>query len=142
MNEEDDSMNNKDIFEYIHTEIHREHDLISNRMSWYATSQSFLLTAFAITGSQNHNYQWLGEYLLPLLGISTTIVIIVAIMAAISSMCSLRRNEKQLLETEELAKLNSLQNKLPHIYGIMAPIAIPLLFLFAWLIICIKVLMC
>jgi hypothetical protein len=31
-----------DTFDYVHEEIHREHTLISNRMSWYVASQSCL----------------------------------------------------------------------------------------------------
>lgn len=40
----------KHLIEIVHREIHYEHGLISNRMSWYVTSQSFLMAAFAVVG--------------------------------------------------------------------------------------------
>ncbi len=56
-------MNSKEIFEIVHREIQHEHNLISSRMSWYVTSQSFLMAAMSYsTASQphirtDHNYR-------------------------------------------------------------------------------------
>ena len=46
-------MNAEESFKLIRTEIRTEYDLISNRMSWYVTSQSFLVTAFALSGGDH-----------------------------------------------------------------------------------------
>jgi len=51
-------MNEEERFKLIRAEIHTEYDLIANRMNWYVTSQSFLVTAFALSGGDHHHYMW------------------------------------------------------------------------------------
>ena len=51
-------MNEEERFKLIRAEIHTEYDLIANRMNWYVTSQSFLVTAFALSGDDRHHYMW------------------------------------------------------------------------------------
>ena len=50
------AMNIEERFKLIRTEIRTEYDFIANRMSWYVTSQSFLVTAFALSGGDRHHY--------------------------------------------------------------------------------------
>jgi hypothetical protein len=66
-------LKSKELYELIDQEVHREHNLISNRMTWYVTSQSFLMAAFAVSGSSNHKFEWLSKPFLPVLGILTSL---------------------------------------------------------------------
>ena len=51
-------MNDWDILETIRSEIHAEHNFLSHRMAWYAASQSFLMTAYAIAWGTDHAKSW------------------------------------------------------------------------------------
>lgn len=72
-------------FEYqnIHEEIRSEYSLIANRLSWYVTSQSFLVTAFAISrGSGFTWFHWFSTILLPAIGILASVLIYPSIVGA------------------------------------------------------------
>jgi len=49
-------MNAEERFKLLRAEIRTEYALITNRMNWYVTSQSFLVTAFALSGGDHHHY--------------------------------------------------------------------------------------
>src|SRR2546423_12416334 len=75
-------------FEYqiIREEIRAEHSLIANRLSWYVTSQSFLVTAFAI--SRGAGFTWFHFFstlLLPIIGIVSSALIFPSILGACST---------------------------------------------------------
>lgn len=74
----------------IHAEIHREHGLLSNRMSWYVTSQAFLVGAFAVGGNNGYAFRWM-SYLIPVVGIVITTLILLSIVAGLLAMTRLRR---------------------------------------------------
>ena len=82
----DYQMNSKEIYELIDQEIHREHNLISNRMTWYVTSQSFLMAAFAVSGGQGNSVSCSFKLSLPILGISISIIILASLIAALTAM--------------------------------------------------------
>jgi hypothetical protein len=44
---DEENLKSIEYYGLIDQEIHREHNLIANRMNWYVTSQSFLMAAFA-----------------------------------------------------------------------------------------------
>jgi hypothetical protein len=71
------------VLEAYHREIQAEHALISHRMSWYAASQSFLFTAFAIAGGAN-DWKWFFMLGMPALGIALSELARRSIWAAIS----------------------------------------------------------
>jgi hypothetical protein len=66
--------NEMDIFLILQSEIQSEHNLIANRMTWYVTSQSFLMAAFAISGGKDYSFKWLANHFIPCLGLATSLV--------------------------------------------------------------------
>ena len=48
----DEKTNDFYVLETMRAEIQAEHTLISHRMGWYVTAQSFLMGAYAIAGSK------------------------------------------------------------------------------------------
>ncbi|HEY6346024.1 MAG TPA: hypothetical protein VIY49_31435 [Bryobacteraceae bacterium] len=73
----------------IHEEIHREHRLLSNRMSWYLMSQAFLVGAFAVAGDNNYRLWWM-SYFIPVIGIVITAWILCSIIGGLLAMAHLR----------------------------------------------------
>ncbi len=114
-------------------EIHFEHQLISNRMNWYLTSQSFLMTAFAIAGGAGHPYGWLTS-LLPSIGIAISFLIFIGVLAAAVVVQILRARERALIaEAKELENVPN--RKLPtwtHVFGMAGPLVLPVIFVLAW----------
>ncbi|WP_072925471.1 hypothetical protein [Microcystis aeruginosa] len=56
---DEENLKSIEYYGLIDQEIHREHNLIANRMNWYVTSQSFLMAAFAISGNNNYRLGFL-----------------------------------------------------------------------------------
>jgi hypothetical protein len=74
----------------VHAEIHREHGLLSNRMNWYVTSQSFLIAAFAVGGNSGYTLHSLSQ-LIPFIGIAVTATIMLSITGGLLAMYHLRK---------------------------------------------------
>ena len=128
----------KCLIEIIHREIHYEHGLISNRMNWYVTSQSFLMAAFAVVGGYQNNFLWLAKWFIPPLGILISIVTLVSISAAIMVMSRLRNEEKCLIEKHDPKSPFKLLRKETHLMGLLPPVSVPPLFLMVWILIWIR----
>ena len=76
------SLSIADALKAIRDDIQAENTLIASRMTWYVTSQAFLLTAYAT--SWNANFAWPGFFHegLPLAAVAISIVIFASIFAA------------------------------------------------------------
>lgn len=74
----------------VHDEIHREHSLLSNRMNWYVTSQSFLVGAFAMGGEANYTFRWMSRWFIPSVGILITVATMLSMFAGVRAMIHLR----------------------------------------------------
>lgn len=136
-------LNSKELYELIDQEVHREHNLISNRMTWYVTSQSFLMAAFAVSGSQNHSFKWLSKPFLPVLGILTSLITLRSLIAALVAMDKLKKDKKDILiKSTDLQKIKSFKERFMesdadwiHVLGMTPPVLIPMIFLFSWFVI-------
>jgi len=128
-------MNAEEKFTLIRTEIRTEYDFISNRMSWYVTSQSFLVTAFTISGGDRHHYMWFLRSLIPVLGLLLSLIFWGSILAASAAIEELRRAQARLLETTTLADspLN-MRAAWVHRWGMVPPLLIPVLFVLFWIV--------
>lgn len=152
----DYNINSREIFEIVDREIHYEHNLISHRMTWYVTSQSFLMAAFAVSGGNGHQFVWLAKPLIPILGIVTSLIIWFSLIAAIEAMRRLKVYKNEIFRQDEyLQKLDPFnlrfrkekENWLKfmlrvgwiHCIGLSPPIVIPLIFLIAWIIALVQV---
>ncbi len=100
-------MDNLTKLEYYRTEIRYEHSLLGQRVSWYMTSQSFLIIAFA-SGLNNSNVSFkLGiDLILLTLGIITSILVLPSINGAIAIVHQWAAKEQEVLQDEELKDFN------------------------------------
>ena len=118
----------------LHEEMHREHGLISNRISWYVTSQAFLMTAFAASGSQGHDFRWLANWFLPALGFVISLLIAKSVHAALRAMGLLQGEVKKLFDNNMDLEKAPFGIRTPDIHseGMLAPTWIPRVFMLAW----------
>lgn len=120
--------------DWLHEEIHREHRLISERMSWYVASQAFLMGAFAMAGRDDHPYKWLPPTT-AVVGLAMTLVAAISLGAALFSMRILRGQLFSALDDADRKRLSywfSTQRRWLHWAGAIAPVFMPAIFLVLW----------
>lgn len=150
-----EKLNSKELLDLIRKEIQAEHNLIANRMTWYVSSQAFLMAAFTITGNNDYNYTWLAK-LIPLLGLLNSLIIWLSLQAAVEAMSNCKKFQNYVFnEDDNLTNLKEFKRifleppmsdksgnykaKWIHPFGLLPPKLIPLLFLTTWLFISSKV---
>jgi hypothetical protein len=114
-----------------------EDDLINQRISWLVSSQSFLLSAYAITlngltGDKNHPHGAVQEKLielLPIVGIVCVVLVLVAMVGGLFAIKDLRRIAAERFPIDVLYLVCKRRWQL---LGVSAPVLIPFVFLFIW----------
>ena len=117
--------------------LEHEDNLINQRLSWLVGSQSFLITAFAISLNApkefyNNSYIRVHErllHLLPFVSIASIVVLMITLWGAIRALTSLRKSAERFTAAEDLPIFS------PHsvrFMGLSAALVIPLLFLSLW----------
>jgi len=76
------SLNIGDALQAIRDDIQAENTLIASRMTWYVTSQAFLLTAYATSWNANFGWPYFFHEVLPLAAVAISLVIFASIFAA------------------------------------------------------------
>jgi hypothetical protein len=66
----------------LRSEIQAENTLIASRVTWYVTSQAFLLTAYATSWSANFAWPFFFHMVLPLAAIMLSVLILASVYAA------------------------------------------------------------
>jgi hypothetical protein len=125
-------------YEKIREEIRAEHSLIANRLTWYVTSQSFLVTAFAISrGSGFTWFQWFSTVLLPILGSVSSALVFPSILGACNTIKLWHEKQHHFFELHpefkaafELKRPSWIENR-----GLLFPKIMPLMFGLFWLIV-------
>jgi len=125
-------------FSLIQARLSHEDDLINQRISWLVNSQSFLLTAYAITlnGLAADASKPLAIVqrklldLLPLVGIACVLLVSVALIGGLCALSELRRFSKKEYPKDRLFLISKPTNQF---LGVSAPVLIPLVFLAIWL---------
>jgi hypothetical protein len=126
----------------VRSQIEHEDNLVSQRLSWLLASQSFLFTAYAITlnGPIQLHYQGYESQvrlliiLLPLVGITSNVLIWTSILAGMSAMKKLKHSFERCIGSDCVAGLPPIQTKGAALLGgQLGPVLIPLLFLGVWL---------
>jgi hypothetical protein len=79
----DSYFSRKEMVEILQREIQYTQTMLGSRMTWYVTSQAFLMTAFAISGGGDHNFKWLAKGIIPGLGFVLSLIIFFSIGAAV-----------------------------------------------------------
>jgi hypothetical protein len=76
------SLSTVDMLKALREDIQAENTLIASRVTWYVTSQAFLLTAYATSWNANFGWQHFFHFVLPLAAIVLSGVIFASIYAA------------------------------------------------------------
>lgn len=127
-------------FEYqaIRDEIRAEHTLIANRLSWYVTSQSFLVTAFVISqGNGFAWFRWFSTVLLPVVGFTSSALIFPSILGAVSTITLWHQKQDEFFKLNKAFK-NAFSMQRPSWVerrGLLFPQIMPLLFGLVWIIV-------
>lgn len=92
-------MTDYELLQTMRSEIQAEHTLLSHRMSWYATSQSFLMSAYAIAWGIDHARAWdsFFRHGMPAVGILLSICAWLGIFAAVRVQAHVINSQTDLL---------------------------------------------
>ena len=138
----------------IRNEIQAEHTLISHRMTWLVTSQSFLMTAFAIAGGPGNRLFPFVYDSIPIVGIMLSTLAFFAIVAAIwvqgdliaTQAKTLARTRQRLVnDPDALARLDDYVRTTAsgrktgntfHWLAIIPPLLVPVIFVVVWIAAC------
>ncbi len=130
-----------EMFQFLRKEIQHEHSLLSGRVSWLITSQSFLLTIFAVMTEKNQTWTWFPNLLLPILAILIALMAMAMIFAATSTIASWAEQRKQLMASYPMLDpllIRRWRSGLTdidwlHERSIWFPQLMPVLFILVWL---------
>ena len=124
------------LFEVIRSEIKHEDDLIGQRVSWFTAAQAFLLTALAIahqgknalpTPANNALFP-----LIPIVALCSSLLIFCGVVAGLAALAQWRAQLRALVDRHpELPRL--LNDGWIIVMGWSAPLALPLVFIIAWI---------
>jgi hypothetical protein len=79
---EANSLTLADALKSLREDIQAENTLIASRVTWYVTSQAFLLTAYATSWNAGFAWQYFFHQMLPLVAIALSLLILASIYAA------------------------------------------------------------
>jgi hypothetical protein len=121
----------------IRERLDRENDLMAHRTTWTVASQSFLLSAYAgcVAGASheptNPHAKTLEALviLLPWTAVASLIVLVVAVSGGLLTMAELRGKFQPNSAHEHLMMRGPF---LPRMAGLIAPVAVPFVFLLTW----------
>jgi len=123
-------------YQQLRDEIRAEHTLIANRLTWYVTSQSFLVTAFTISRGAGFNwFHWYSTTLLPALGFVASLLIFPSIVGACETIRLWHRKQHEFFAREPSFK-TAFHLQRPYwieARGLLFPKCIPGLFGSFWL---------
>jgi len=123
-------------YQHIRDEIRAEHSLIANRLTWYVTSQSFLVTAFTISRGNSFTWHpWFSTTLLPLIAFLSSVFVFPSIVGARNTIKLWHLKQKEFLrrhadfqEAFQLERASWIESQ-----GLLFPLMMPLIFAAFWL---------
>ena len=123
------------LFQIIRSEIKHEDDLIGQRVSWFTASQAFLLTALAIAHQGKTTLPTTANNalfpLIPIVALASSLLIFCGVLAGIAALFQWRAKlHAVVLRVPELPRLAN--DGWIMALGWSAPIALPLVFIVAW----------
>ena len=130
-----------DYYRLIRGQIEFESTLITQRLNWFLASQSFLVTAYAITlnapvdgALRNEGVQPRALFhLIPMIALAVCILIYTTIIAAVIAQSHLRKLLAAHLPTHQLQHLPPIQGlTLTRRMGLSAPVGLPVVFAIVW----------
>src|SRR5947209_4632982 len=138
-----DSLSPADYYRILRGQIEHEDNLISQRLSWFIMSQSFLFTAYAIVVANFLQRSPPGLaagqrlsllVLIPVVAICTSILILITIVPGVIAMHHVRRLFRGRLDRLPDPDLPPVQGlRRTQVLGLAAPLLLPCLFTAVWL---------
>ena len=152
-----DSLSIADALQALRNDIQAEDTLIASRMTWYVTSQAFLLTAYAASWSANFMWPHFFHQILPLAAIVLSALILGSVYAAtwaqdvylreqaslvsrVKSELALSAAEAMALQVYERTMVRNRTNEAGRVVGgrihalvRITPLALPVGFALLWL---------
>jgi hypothetical protein len=123
-------------FTLIQARLSHEDDLVNQRVSWLVNSQSFLLTAYAITlnglaadASKPLAIVQRKLLVLPIVGVACVLLVCVALAGGLCAISELRRFAATKFPKDRLFLISKPTTQF---LGVSAPVLIPLVFLVIW----------
>jgi len=124
--------------QFLRQRIEHEDNLVNQRLSWLVGSQSFLITAFAISlnaPTQFYSPRYVEVHqkllhLLPVVAIASILVLMLTLLGAVSALSALRRCSDLIATAEDVPIHSSTAIRW---LGLSAAFGIPLIFLVFWL---------
>lgn len=125
-------------YQKIRDEIRAEHSLIANRLTWYVTSQSFLVSAFAISRGNGFNWHhWFSTLLLPLVALITSLLVLPTLVGARKTIQLWHEKQRAFFARNpdfsaafELKRAAWVKS-----HGMLFPIVVPVVFALFWFVI-------
>ena len=135
-----------DLYAHVRGQIEHEDNLITQRLNWFLTSQSFLFTAFAIVfngappgGARNVGIRALLLTVIPVISILAGLLILIAIFAGVVVMRDLRRWFERYEARAKSIGLPLIQDRRStRIMGMFAPVILPISFIIIWTLLAIR----
>ena len=146
--------NSLDLYQVVRAQLEHEDNLLTNRLSWFLTSQSFLFSAYAIiangyistpratppitslsTGSPiSADPRHLLLTIIPGISIAVSILTLIAILSGVVALHTLRRFYEASPIRLTLSCLPPVQGyRATRVAGVAPPVLLPLLFLGVWI---------
>jgi hypothetical protein len=127
-------------YDRIRDQIEHEDNLVTQRLNWFLTSQSFLFTAYAIVfngtppASARLAIRSILMEVIPLIGVAVGALILIAIIGGAIVMNDLRRSFQLNCPAAADAGLPPLQERAAtRFMGLLAPILLPVMFIAVWM---------
>jgi hypothetical protein len=135
-----------DLYARVRGQIEHEDNLITQRLNWFLTSQSFLFTAFAIvfngsppSGPRNVGIRAMLLAVIPIISIIAGLLILIAIFAGVIVMRDLRGWFKKYESRAKSIGLPLIQDRRStRIMGMFAPVILPISFMVIWTLLAIR----
>ena len=134
-----------ELFRYFRDEIKHEYTLLTGRVTWYITCQSFLLTVYAISYANSGGRNWFSNFFLPPFSITVTLLALNMINGATITILMWSDMRRHLITANP--RLNSViitrwrrpenNDDAIHLRSLWFPKLIPTLFIVAWALIAI-----
>jgi len=136
-----------DYYRVLREQIQHEDNLLTQRLNWFLTSQSFLFTAYTIAAvntpaaARANTIRSAMLLLLPILGLSVAALVLCTVLAATAAMAILRREFKDHAQHFNFAPVDlpPVQGyRATQLFGLAAPVLLPAVFAGAWLFLLLK----
>jgi len=144
---EGSSLSPLEYYNLIRSRIEHEDNLVVQRLSWLVASQSFLFTACAIVTNglatqpalQPDCARFLSQLqllnqLIPVVGMLTSILIYISILAAVASMQHLRNSYRSRFPNDETGAPPIMTDAPIRLFGHSAAVLLPIVFITIWLV--------